>query len=91
MLSSQVQKVRKTANEYYLVAAGLPDPHMLPTAEDRAQGIASFGFAMIGAMNVLNVDLRNMGIKFSLQVESSAEDNRICRKHCLSVFPACAC
>ena len=25
-----VQKVRKTANEYYLAAAGLPDPLLLP-------------------------------------------------------------
>ena len=32
----RVQKVRKTANEYYLVAAGLPNPELLPSTEDRA-------------------------------------------------------
>lgn len=64
----QVQKVRKTANEYYLVAAGLPNPFLLPTAKDRAVGIASFGFAMIMAINVLNIEFRKFGIEFQLQV-----------------------
>ena len=45
-------QVRKTANEYYLVAAGLPNPKILPNGEDRAVGIAGFGFAMINIMNV---------------------------------------
>ena len=36
----QVQKVRKTANESYLAAAGLPDPDLLPSETDRACGIA---------------------------------------------------
>ena len=40
----QVQKVRKTCNEMYLVAAGLPDPTLLPTAQHRACGIAGFAF-----------------------------------------------
>ena len=64
----KVQKVRKTANEYYLVAAGLPDPKLLPTAQDRACGIAAFAFAIIGCMDVLNVELRPLGISFVLQV-----------------------
>ena len=65
-----VQKVRKTANEYYLVAAGLPDPNMLPSPEDRACGIAGFGFAMINIMSYINLhpDLRPYGITFSCQV-----------------------
>jgi len=40
------RQVRKTANEYYLVAAGLPDPNLLPNCHDRAAAIAGFGFAM---------------------------------------------
>ena len=64
----KVQKVRKTANEYYLVAAGLPDPSLLPTPEDRACGIAAFAFAIIGCMDVLNAEVRPLGIRFTLQV-----------------------
>ena len=64
----KVQKVRKTANEYYLVAAGLPDPRPLPTAKDRACGIAAFAFAVTGCMDVLNIELRPLGIAFTLQV-----------------------
>ena len=60
--------MRKTANEYYLVAAGLPDPRPLPTPEDRACGIAAFAFAIVGAMDVLNIELRTLGIAFTLQV-----------------------
>ena len=60
--------MRKTANEYYLVAAGLPDPRLLPTPEDRAVCIAGFAFAIIGAMDVLNMELRPQGISFTLQV-----------------------
>ena len=63
-----VQKVRKTANEYYLVAAGLPNPKLLPTGEDRACGIAGFGFAMINIMNMLNIELEKFGIHFTVQV-----------------------
>ena len=67
----QVQKVRKTANEYYLVAAGLPDPALLPSETDRACGIAGFGFALINIMEVVNLEMRSLGIdgvKFSVQV-----------------------
>jgi hypothetical protein len=63
--------VRKTANEYYLVAAGLPDPNLLPSAHDRAAAIAGFGFAMLNVMSVVNLELRNKqgsGAEFTVQV-----------------------
>ena len=66
-----VQKVRKTANEYYLVAAGLPNPKILPSPEERACGIAGFGFAMINIMNIINLELKQYGITFSCQVGAS--------------------
>ena len=58
----QVQKVRKTANESYLAAAGLPDPDLLPSETDRACGIAGFGFALINIMEVVNLEMRNLGL-----------------------------
>ena len=72
----QLQKVRKTANEYYLVAAGLPDVNLLPLAQDRACAIAGFGFAMVNIMSVINLELRSArgfrdvlkGGEFSIQV-----------------------
>lgn len=67
----QVQKVRKTANEYYLVAAGLPDPTLLPNPQDRACAIAGFGFALLNAVPLLAVELERMGFdvtSLSLQV-----------------------
>ena len=67
----QVQKVRKTANEYYLVAAGLPDPTLLPDPQDRACAIAGFGFALLNAVPLLAVELGRMGFDvtgISLQV-----------------------
>jgi len=67
----QVQKVRKTANEYYLVAAGLPDPTLLPNPQDRACAIAGFGFALLNAVPLLAVELERMGFDvngLSLQV-----------------------
>jgi class 3 adenylate cyclase len=63
-----VQKVRKTANEYYLVAAGLPNTKLLPSTEDRAIGIAGFGFAMINIMHIVNLELEQYGINFTCQV-----------------------
>ena len=63
-----VQKVRKTANEYYLVAAGLPNPRILPTPEDRACGMASYAFAMLAIMDILNLELAAYGIHFTVQV-----------------------
>ena len=62
------QKVRKTANEFYLVAAGLPNPALLPTEADRACGIAAYGFAIITVMNIVNIDLARYGVSLSLQV-----------------------
>ena len=49
-----VQKVRKTVNESYMVAAGLPDPELLRTPEQRASGIAALAFAMVHVMAVVN-------------------------------------
>ena len=63
-----VQKVRKTANEYYLVAAGLPNPRILPTPEDRACGMASYAFAMVAIMDIVNLELATYGIHFTVQV-----------------------
>lgn len=63
-----VQKVRKTANESYLVAAGLPNPRLLPTEQDRACGLAAFGFALINSMNIINVELARYGVAFTAQV-----------------------
>ena len=63
-----VQKVRKTANEYYLVAAGLPNPGLLPSAADRAIGIASFGFAIINMIDFINLELARYGVTASVQV-----------------------
>ena len=57
----KVQKVRKTANEYYLVAAGLPDPTMLPNAHDRACAIAGFGFALLNVSPLLSLELGRTG------------------------------
>jgi len=51
-------QVRKTANEQYLVAAGLPDPTRLPDPHDRAAAAAGFGFAIINVMSVVNLELR---------------------------------
>ena len=58
----KVQKVRKTANEYYLAAAGLPDQELLPTPEARACGLASYGFAIINVMDGINLELRNLNM-----------------------------
>ena len=55
-----VQKVRKTANEYYLVAAGLPDPSLLPSPNDRACAIAGFGFALLNVAPLLAIDLEKI-------------------------------
>ena len=57
----QVQKVRKTANEYYLVAAGLPDQGLLPNAADRACAIAGFGFALLNLAPLIALELERTG------------------------------
>ena len=63
-----VQKVRKTANEYYLAAAGLPNPDLLPNDKHRACGMAAFGFALLNIMHRLNLELSQYNVAFSLQV-----------------------
>ena len=68
-----VQKVRKTANEYYLAAAGLPDPQLLPQPNDRAVGLASFGFAIVNVMDNVNLDLKRLGINISFTVQEGIE------------------
>ena len=61
----QVQKVRKTANEYYLVAAGLPDPTMLPNPRDRAAAIAGYGFALLNVVPLIAIELERMGFRLA--------------------------
>jgi len=55
-----VQKVRKTANEYYLVAAGLSDEgsEVHKTAEERASALAGYGFALVNIAQLITVELR---------------------------------
>ena len=53
-----VQRVRKTVNESYMVAAGLPDPDLLRSPKERALGVASLAFAMLHVMDVLNAQIR---------------------------------
>jgi hypothetical protein len=67
-----VQKVRKTANEYYLAATGLPNPQLLPTPEDRACAIAAYGFAMIAVMHMVNFELQRFGVSFTVQARVRA-------------------
>ena len=43
----KVQKVRKTVNEYYMVAAGLPDPEVLVGIRERAMAITALAFSMV--------------------------------------------
>lgn len=52
-----VQRVRKTVNESYMVAAGLPDPALLCSPVDRALATAGFGLALCGVMDVLNAQM----------------------------------
>ena len=52
-----VQRVRKTVNESYMVAAGLPDPTLLRSPVDRALATAGFGLALCGVMDVLNAQM----------------------------------
>ena len=59
-----VQKVRKTVNEQYMVAAGLPDTELLKTPQQRALGIASLAFAMLHVMDVVNAQREaNRGLR----------------------------
>ena len=49
-----VQRVRKTVNESYMVASGLPDPSLLSDPGERALAIAGLGFAMVHVMDVVS-------------------------------------
>lgn len=64
--------MRKTANEYYLAAAGLPDPLLLPRPTDRAVGLAAYGFAIINVMDNVNLELQRLGIAMSFTVQAAA-------------------
>ena len=63
-----VQKVRKTANELSIFAAGLPDTKILPTPLARACGCVAFGFAMCAVMEKLNLDLHKWGVQLNLKI-----------------------
>ena len=52
----KVQKVRKTVNEYYMVAAGLPDPTLLEEAGARACACAALAHSMVQMMDIINSD-----------------------------------
>ena len=52
----KVQKVRKTVNEYYMVAAGLPDPEVLPNEVERALAMSALAFSMVTVMDVINTE-----------------------------------
>jgi hypothetical protein len=52
-----VQRVRKTVNESYMVAAGLPCSTLLRSPVDRALATAGFGLALCGVMDVLNAQM----------------------------------
>ena len=66
----KVQKVRKTVNEYYMVAAGLPDPTVLPAQKERALALVSLAFSMVHIMDVINTDpvIQDIGVELSCQV-----------------------
>ena len=66
----KVQKVRKTVNEYYMVAAGLPDPEVLVGARERALAITALAFSMVHVMDILNSEqlLRELGVTLQAQV-----------------------
>lgn len=52
----KVQKVRKTVNEYYMVAAGLPDPDVLPGESERALALCALAFSMVTVMDIINTE-----------------------------------
>lgn len=55
-----VQRVRKTVNESYMVAAGLPDPLLLKSPLERAMATAGFGLALCGVMDVVNAQMADL-------------------------------
>ena len=66
----KVQKVRKTVNEYYMVAAGLPDPEALPDQKERALAMVALAFSMVHVMDIINSDsvIRELGVTLHCQV-----------------------
>ena len=54
----RVQKVRKTVNESYMVAAGLPDRDLIADGKERALAMAALAFSMVHVMDVINSQLR---------------------------------
>ena len=65
----KVQKVRKTVNEYYMVAAGLPDRTLIDGRKDRALAIAALSFSMVHVMDIVNTELSEMDIGPHLQCQ----------------------
>jgi len=66
----KVQKIRKTVNEYYMVAAGLPDPLRIEDPKERALAIAALAFSMVHVMDVINSEpeLKQLNMKLQAQI-----------------------
>ena len=62
--------MRKTVNEYYMVAAGLPDPEALPDQKERALAMVALAFSMVHVMDILNSEsiMRDVGVTLQCQV-----------------------
>jgi class 3 adenylate cyclase len=65
----KIQKVRKTVNEYYMTAAGLPDPLLIEGPHERAKATAALAFAMVHIMDIINLELRQQQIDVTLKVQ----------------------
>ena len=65
----KVQKVRKTVNEYYMTAAGLPDRKLIGGEQERAKATAALAFAMVHIMDVINMELQQHAIRVTLQLQ----------------------
>lgn len=66
----QVQKVRKTVNEYYMCAAGLPDPTLLEGSKERALAIAALACSMVQLMDIINIELKQLNVRLQARVAS---------------------
>lgn len=65
----KVQKVRKTVNEYYMVAAGLPDPNVIVGQKERALAITALAFSMVNrdhGLHSISAALNYEGGHFSI-------------------------
>ena len=58
----KVQKVRKTVNEYYMTAAGLPDRELIGGEQERAKATAALAFGMVNIMDIINMELQQHNI-----------------------------